>query len=123
VAIESVTAAGADDHVAVLLEYDVGTVVEVEDGDGGEFGRRAARLRHGQRLGEVGERLHDGVVGGVHLRVQRERALAVAVERRVAFRCYDPVLYHTRHTECELNLLDEHSQSQLAIQAEAIVDR
>ena len=92
------TAASADDHVAISLEDDVGVIVEVEDGDGRELGRRAARLRHGQRLGEVRQRLHDGVVGGVHLGVQRERALAVAVERRVTFRRYDPVLQYNTCT-------------------------
>jgi len=90
---QSVAAARAYDHVAVLLENDVRAVVEVEDGDGGELGGRATRLRHRQRLGEVRQRLYDGVVGGVHLGVQRERALAVAVECRVALRRYDPVLY------------------------------
>jgi len=87
-----VTAACADDHVAIFLEDDVGVVVEVEDGDGGQLGRRAARLWDRQRLGEVCQRLHDGVVGGVHLSVQRKRAFAVAVERRVTFGRYDPVL-------------------------------
>ena len=83
-------------HVAVLLEYDVGVVVEVEHGDGGQFGRSATRLRHGQRLHEMSQRLHDGVIGGVHLGVQRKRALAVAVESRVAFRRDDPILQHNK---------------------------
>ena len=97
---QSVAAARAYHHVAVLLQNDVRAVVEVEDGDGGELGGRAARLRHRQRLGEVRQRLHDGVVGGVHLGVQRERALAVAVECRVALRRYDPVLrQHRRRKE------------------------
>lgn len=38
------------------------------------------------------EGLHDGVVGGVHVGVQREGALALAVVRRVALRSDDPVL-------------------------------
>lgn len=36
--------------------------------------------------------LHDGVVGGVHVGVEREGALALAVVRRVALRSDDPVL-------------------------------
>lgn len=38
------------------------------------------------------EGLHDGVVGGVHVGVERESALALAVVRRVALRSDDPVL-------------------------------
>lgn len=38
-------AAGSDHHVAILLEDDVGAVVEVEHGDGVELGGGAARLR------------------------------------------------------------------------------
>lgn len=36
--------------------------------------------------------LHDGVIGGVHVGVERESAFAVAVKRSVAFRCDDPIL-------------------------------
>ena len=89
------TAARPYDHVAILLQDDVRVVVEVQDRDGGELGRRAARLWHGQRLHEVRQCLHNGVVRGVHLSVQRERAFAVAVESRVAFGCDYPILQHT----------------------------
>jgi hypothetical protein len=40
----------------------------------------------------VDEGLDDGVVGGVHVRVEGEGALAVAVEGGIAVRSYDPVL-------------------------------
>ena len=89
------TSARFDDHVAVLLENDVGIVVEVEDGDGREFDGGAARLGHFVRIHEVHQRLDDGVIAGVHVSVQRERTLAVAVEGRIAVRCYDPVLIHS----------------------------
>ena len=91
----SVAATRADDHVTIFLEDDVWVVVEVKDGDGWELGRRAARLRYGQRLHQVSQRLDNGVVSGVHLGVQRERAFAVAVECRVTFRRNDPVLQRT----------------------------
>lgn len=39
-------ATGPDDHVPVLLQDDVGAVVEVEHGDGVELGRGAAWLGH-----------------------------------------------------------------------------
>ena len=38
------TAARPHDHVPVLLQDDVGTVVEVQDGDGVQLGGGAARL-------------------------------------------------------------------------------
>lgn len=43
----SVASAGPDHHVAVLLEDDVGAVVEVEHGDAMELGGGAAGLGHG----------------------------------------------------------------------------
>lgn len=46
----------------------------------------------GARGGRTHQRLHDGVVGGVHVGVQREGALALAVVGGVAFRGDDPVL-------------------------------
>ena len=36
--------------------------------------------------------LDDGVIGGIHVRVQRKTAFAVAKEGRVAIGRYDPVL-------------------------------
>ena len=84
--------AGFHDHVTVLFQYNVRIVVEVEDGDGRKFDGRAARFGHPVRVHQVHERLHDGVIGRVHVSVQRERALAVAVECRIAVRCDDPVL-------------------------------
>lgn len=36
--------------------------------------------------------LHDGVIGGVHVGVEREGAFSVAVVSRVSLRRYDPVL-------------------------------
>lgn len=109
-------AAGSDHHVAVLLEDDVGAVVEIEHGDGVELRGGAAGLGNRVRVDEVNlggwafgrqtaegdptrapltvthQGLHDGVVGGVHVGVQREGALALAVVRRVALRSDDPVL-------------------------------
>lgn len=38
------------------------------------------------------QRLHDGVIGGVHVGVQREGAFTVAVVGRIALRSDDPVL-------------------------------
>lgn len=103
------------DHVTVFLEDDVGAVVKVEHGDGIELGGRAAGLGHKVGVHQVhlgrGERsadgplppcspgpaythqgLHNGMVGGVHVRIERESALPVAVVGRVTLGCDDPIL-------------------------------
>ena len=49
----SVTAAGSDHHVAVLLQDDVGAVVKVEHRDAMELGGGAAGLGHRLRVDEV----------------------------------------------------------------------
>ena len=85
----------SNDHVAIFLQNNVGVIVKVQDRDGGQLGRRAARLWDRQRLHEVSKCLNYGVVGGIHLGVQRERTLAIAVESSVAFRRYDPILQRT----------------------------
>ena len=42
---------------------------------------------------EIHEGLHDGVVGGVHVLVERKGAFAEAVIRLVSLRRDDPVLF------------------------------
>ena len=49
----SVAAAGSDHHVAVLLQDDVGAVVEVEHRDAVELGGGAAGLGHCLRVDKV----------------------------------------------------------------------
>lgn len=88
----SVAPTRLDHHVLVLLENHVGVVVEVEDHNGRQFGGRAARLRNIVGVHQMDQSLDDGVIGGVHVRVQRETALPVAEEGGVTVRCYDPVL-------------------------------
>lgn len=60
----SVTAAGPDNHVAVLFEDDVGAVVEVEDGDAVELRGSAAGLGHRLRVDEVNLSEEGEVVSG-----------------------------------------------------------
>ena len=69
-----------DNHIPVSLEDNVGVVVEVEDGDGGELGGCAAGLGHQVGVQEVDQRLHNGMIGGVHVSTQRKRAFPIAVE-------------------------------------------
>jgi len=87
-----VTPTALHHHVLILLQNHVGALVKVEDGDAAELGGSAARLRHVEGRHQVDEGLDDGVVGGVHVRVQGEGALAVAVEGGVPVRGDDPVL-------------------------------
>lgn len=54
-------AAGPDHHVAVFLQDDIGAVIKVEDGDGGELGGGAARLRDRVRVDKMN-------LGGGHKR-------------------------------------------------------
>lgn len=106
-----------DHHVAVLLQDDVGAVIEVEDGDAVKLRGRAAGLGHCLRVDEMDlflercifqwagerrafggvtsetyQRLHDGVIGGVHIGVKGEGAFAVTVVRGVTLWRDDPVL-------------------------------
>lgn len=99
-------AAGPDHHVAVLFENDVGAVVKVEHGDGVELRGRTARLGHRVWVDKMDQRLHNGVVCGVHVGVQREGALSLTVVRSVALRSNDPVLpSQVSETDVELVLL------------------
>lgn len=81
-----------DNHVRVLFKYYVVTVVEVEDRDGGEFGRRAARLGDNTRIHKMNQRLYNSVVCRIHMSAERERALAVAEKSRISLWGDDPVL-------------------------------
>lgn len=82
------------DHVTVFLEDDVGAVVKIEHGDGIELGGRAAGLGHKVGVHQVHQRLHNGVVGGIHVGIERESALPVAVVGRITLGCDDPVRPH-----------------------------
>ena len=81
-----------DDHVFIFLQNDVGALVKVQDRDPTELGWRTAWLGYVVRSHQVDEGLHNGVVGGVHVSVQGEGALSMAVVSGVAVRRDDPVL-------------------------------
>ena len=84
-------AATLDHHVAVLFKNDIGRLVKVEDRYARQFGGGATRFGH-IWLHQMDQRLHDGMVSRVHVRVERERALPVTVERLVSVRGDDPIL-------------------------------
>ena len=86
------TAARLDHHVFVFLENDIRTLVKIQDGDSTELGGGATRLGHVVGSHEMDECLDNGVVGGVHVSVEREGALPVAVVGGVTVRSDDPVL-------------------------------
>ncbi len=85
------TPACLDDHVVEFFQDDVGVVVVVQDRDGGQLCGGAAG-QWGVRVHEVDKGLDDGVVGGVHVSVQGEIALALAVIGSVGSRGDNPVL-------------------------------
>ena len=66
----SVTATGSDHHVLVLLEDDVGVVVEVEHRDGVQLGGGTAGLGHVLRVQEVD--LHRGTYRNVRTSASEE---------------------------------------------------
>lgn len=92
----SVTAAALDHHLLVLLQDDVGVIEEVEHRDRGQFRRCATRFGVLERVHQVDQSLDDSVIGGVHVGVEREAALACTVVGGVAFGRYDPVLRATK---------------------------
>lgn len=51
------------------------------------------------------QRLYDGVVSSVHVRVEGERALSVAVVGCVAFRSDDPILRQDANYALEVSIL------------------
>ena len=67
--IHLMAAAGFDDHVAVLLEDNIGIVVEIKDGDGRQLDGSTARLGHSIRIHQVDQCLDDGVIGSIHVSV------------------------------------------------------
>lgn len=91
----SPTAAALHHHVLVVFQNHLLVLVQVEEGDGAELRGHAARPRD-VGVDRVDQRLHDGVVGGVHVSVEGEGALAIAVVGGVALGGNDPVLGQTR---------------------------
>lgn len=73
------TATALDNHVLVLLEDDVGLVVEIEYRNRSQLCRCAAGLWYLTRIHQVHQGLYDGVIRGVHVRVQRKVAFPAAV--------------------------------------------
>jgi hypothetical protein len=92
----SMTAAALDHHLLVLFQDDVGVIKEVEHRDRCQFRRCATRLGVLERVHQVDQSLDDSVIGGVHVGVEREAALACTVIGGVAFGRYDPVLRATK---------------------------
>ena len=86
------TAARLDGHVLVLLEDDITVVIKEEDHDGRQLGGSTARLGDRVRVGQVDQRLHDGVIRRVHRIRQREGTLSRTVEGSIAVRSDDPIL-------------------------------
>jgi len=56
-------------HISVLFQNHIVIVQEKQYGLLGHFGRCTTRFRYLQRLHQVNQRLHDGVVRSIHVRV------------------------------------------------------
>ena len=94
--------ASTDHHVPVLLQNDVGAVIEEQDRDGTQLGGCTARLGNGFRTHQVDQSLNDGVIGGVQIVVEREGAFALTVESSIAVWCYNPILHSNRYSQLSL---------------------
>ncbi|CAG0916126.1 unnamed protein product [Notodromas monacha] len=88
----SVTTASLHLHIAIALQNDIRVVVIEYDGYFTQFRGSTAGLWRRVLAHQVDQRLNNGVVRGIHLRIQRKSALAFAIERRVPVRGDDPVL-------------------------------
>ena len=84
--------AALDDHVFVLLQYNIAFVEEIQHGDRRELGGCAARLWYLTRADQMHQRLDDRVIRRVHVSVQRKIAFTAAIICVVSVRRYDPVL-------------------------------
>lgn len=101
-----VAATSSDHHVAVFLENDVRAVVEVEHRDGIELRGGTAGFRNCLWVNEMNKCLHNGMVCGVHVGVQREGTLSLAIVCCISFWSNDPVLPpQVSETDVELMLL------------------
>lgn len=95
--------AAFNNHVFVFLQVHVVVVKIVKDADSAELGGSATRLRHFCWVHQVHKRLHNGMICGIHVGVEREVAFTGTVERTVAVRRYNPVL--------PLQILETHVES------------
>lgn len=87
----SVATTASSHHVVVLFQHHILLIIEVEQVDGEEFVRDAARsLNTLDQLQGVDDGLDSGVVGRPHARAQREGAGALAVVGIVASGGHDP---------------------------------
>lgn len=57
----------SNNHVSVLLQYDVRVIVKIENHDWREFRRRTTRSWSVTRTHKMYERLNDCVVRGIHV--------------------------------------------------------
>lgn len=88
----SVATAALDNHIFVFLQIHIRVVQVVEHRDGRQPGRCTAGLWHFAGIQQMHQRLHNGMIGGVHVRIQREIAFAGTIERIVAVWRHNPIL-------------------------------
>lgn len=64
------TATRHDHHSREFLEDNIRTGIKVDDRNAREFGWSTARFAHVFRVHQMDQSLHNGMVGGVHMRIQ-----------------------------------------------------
>lgn len=78
--LSSVTATASSHHVIILFQHHILSIIEVEQVDGEELVRDAARCRNTfNQLQGINDGLDSGVVGRPHVLTQREGTGAFAV--------------------------------------------
>ena len=88
-------------HILILLKNHIWTLVKIKNRYSTQFRRGTIGLRHPAKgVHQVNKGLYDGVVGGVHVGVEGEGALAVAVEGGVSLRGDDPVFPTKVSADC-----------------------
>lgn len=86
------TSTSSHNHVPVFFQDDIGVVVEVKNRDGIQFGWCAAWFGDVLGIHKVDQGLYNGVVGGIHVCIEREGTLSITIVGSVALGCNDPVL-------------------------------
>lgn len=84
--------ASSHNHIPVFFQDDIGVIVKVKNRDGIQFSWCTAWFRNIFGIHKVNQGLYNGMVGGIHVRIEWEGALSITVVGSIAFGCDDPVL-------------------------------
>ena len=99
----SVASATLHRHPLVLFQAYIRGVSEVENRNGIEFGRCTAWTGIFRRVHQMDQCLHDGMICGIHIRIQGKFAFPITVVGEVTIRCYNPFLEITENYKWSVN--------------------